>query len=211
MSLQHKTDLATVAQGRVISQYKGLPLFVGLLGAITAVIQEVEDAYWALFNAVLLDTATGIWLEYLGAIVGEAREGAVDNDYRVFIRARILANKSSGTIDEVLTIIALFPGLDPPDVFESADEYYPASMLIVLDPSLSFDVVVLNRMLRIVAKARPTGVRLMINSIVSPSAEADTFTFGDSGVAQPQIDALLGAGDSGNPATGGHLSSGNLA
>jgi hypothetical protein len=208
MAFTHKTDLAVVAQGRIVSQYRNSPLFVALIGAIAGVIQTVEDAFWDLYSAMLLDSATGVWLEYLGAIVGEAREGWGDTDYRRLIKARILINKSSGTIDEVLTIAALILDVSVTTVFLRAEEFYPASMLLEIVHTVHPPAALRNRLCRMVARARPVGVRLLINSVPNDS---NTFTLGDSDVAQPQLDINLGFSDTASPTDGGMFASGDLA
>lgn len=202
MGLTHKTDLAVVAKGRIVSQYRNSPLFVALIAAIAGVVQKVEDAFWDLSQAMLLDTATGVWLEYLGAIVGESREGDSDADYRRFIKARILANRSSGTIDEVLTIVALILNVSPiSSAFEEAAEFYPASMLLVIDDTIVTTSDKLRRRLcRIVSRARPAGVRLLINS--SDDDELHSFELGDSATV---IHAVDFSGASGVVDAGGTL------
>lgn len=192
MSLQHKTDLAKVAKGRLIAEYRNMPMFVALIGAIGDLIQIAEDAYWDLFNAMLLDNATGIWLEYLGAMIGEAREGWGNDDYRRFIKARILANKSSGTINEVLEIIALIiNATDPTVAFLRAEEFYPASMLIeIAYPDWPTNDALRSRLVRIVSRARPTGVRLLINSTDDDTGGA-CFTFADLPMAPAITDVTM--------------------
>lgn len=211
MSYARKTNMAGDAQGRVVIQYRTLPIFMALIGQLGAMVQMIEDAFWDLYSAAFLDTATGVWLEYLGGIVGENREGYNDTDYRGFIKARILANKSSGTIDEVLTILAMVLGTAINVTYISAVEFYPASMLVMIDLAIHPNAALRNRLCRIVARARPTGVRFLINTFPS---DINTFQMGDSGVAQPQMTDLLGFGDTAFPdpgGTGGMFASGDLA
>lgn len=200
--------MAADAQGRVVSQYRELPLFMALIGQLGGQVQLIEDALWALYQAAFLDTATDVWLEYIGSIVGEAREGFVDLDYRRLIKARILANRSSGSIDEVIAVIATALEIDPTLLFLRAEEFYPASMLIELAIDVNPSLDLQNRVVRILARARPAGVRLMFN--VQPSA-TNTFSCGDSGNAQPEIDALQGFSDTGDLTTGGMFDNGSLA
>ncbi len=208
MSFEHKPDLAGDAQRRVIAQYRENDQFMALIGALGDEVQQIEDAIYALYQAAFLDTATDVWLEYLGAIVGEAREGWGDADYLRFIRARILANKSSGTIDELLEIVAMVLGSPVGVMWDTIQEFYPASLLLVVDVGLNPSEALRNRMTRITARARPAGVRLMINT--APE-DHGTFACGDSGNAQPELDSAQGFGDSSDPSTGGKLASGDLA
>lgn len=67
-------------------------------------LQEIEDAAHQLLNRTL-DNATGYTLDCYGKLVGQPRGVFTDDeDYRRVIRARILANKSSGTIRDVLRV-----------------------------------------------------------------------------------------------------------
>lgn len=67
------------------------------------------NALGAAMRAVLtqrsIDTAVGAQLDVLGALVGRARQGVTDDEiYRRYIRAQISANKSDGTIPDILTV-----------------------------------------------------------------------------------------------------------
>ncbi len=208
MALEHDTTLATETQALVLAQYLDLPVFMSLVGQLAAQSQPIEDALWDLSQAMLLDTAEDIWLDYLGAIVGEAREGYSDEDYRSFIFARILANRSSGSIDELEEILALMLGTDVDVSFESVTEYFPCSILIVILSTVHPDTALRSRFCRMLARARAAGVRLLINS---NSTDDNSFTCGDSDNSQPETDAMLGFGDSGDPDTGGKFASGDLA
>jgi hypothetical protein len=51
-----------------------------------------------------LDQAQGVWLDFLGNFVGELRAGANDADYRTFLQARIIANRSQGRIEDLIAV-----------------------------------------------------------------------------------------------------------
>lgn len=78
-----------------------------LLGAILAPAQDVENALQQMALYRFVDTAEGAQLDIIGRIVGQEREGLTDTDYRRYIRARIAANNSNGTIEDVLTVAFL--------------------------------------------------------------------------------------------------------
>jgi hypothetical protein len=59
-----------------------------------------------------IDFASGVWLDYLGEIVGEPRKGRLDADYRRYIRIRILVNRSEGKLGDFYAIgLLAFTGL----------------------------------------------------------------------------------------------------
>jgi hypothetical protein len=49
----------------------------------------------------------GDQLDKWGGLVGESRGGLEDDDYRRFIRARVLVNRSKGSTDELVKIMQL--------------------------------------------------------------------------------------------------------
>lgn len=209
MPLEHDTTMAEDAQGRVLAQYRESPQLMDLIGQLGANVQFLEDAFWDLNNASLLASAVGVWLEYLGFIVGEFKEGWSDANFRRFIEARILANRSSGTINEVLAVLAKGFDLTSATILQSYTEYYPASALMVVDPDVITTTDLRRTVYRIVARARAAGVRLLINTAFG---DATTFTCADSDDAQPVMDADQGFGDSDDlGGTGGMFASGDLA
>lgn len=77
-----------------------------LLACLCAPAQGIENA----LAQLLLDTleiSEGVNLDVFGAIVGQARNGMLDVDYRRYIRARILVHRSRGTEDELIAIAKL--------------------------------------------------------------------------------------------------------
>lgn len=104
------TDYDVRVIERLLSQYRGKPRIESLMLGGSEPIQVLED----LLNELLVDTqfavAVGVHLDAWGALVGEERGGLTDAEYRVFIAARILANKSLGTGDELIRIFDLIDG-----------------------------------------------------------------------------------------------------
>lgn len=97
--------------------------------AYTPQIQELEDELFNLLNQRALSTAEGAQLDGLAELVGISRyTGESDADLLIRIQAQILANKSSGTIPEILTIVGLLVGLSVELEFI---EYFPAEFRLV--------------------------------------------------------------------------------
>lgn len=108
------TDHSDVAESRLLEQFKNdaSPNLVKMLRVFIDKVQEKEDMLWELFDERLLSNAIGETLNIYGRIVGQPRNGADDTTYRVRIRARIAINRSSGTINDLLTIAALLTSND---------------------------------------------------------------------------------------------------
>ena len=107
------------------------PRIQAILSAEAAQYQAIEDAYWQLLTEFGVDTATGHALDVLGRIVGEPRQGALDADYRLRVRARIRVNRSDGTIEDIIEVVRLLIGsVLLPSATIKLTEYYPAAFVL---------------------------------------------------------------------------------
>ncbi len=105
------SDFQERTLGRLLSQFKGKVRIEALLTATATVVQELEDLFIGqLLNESEFDVAAGVHLEAWGKLVGEQRGGLLDEDYRRFISAKILANKCLGRTDEFIRIFDLVTG-----------------------------------------------------------------------------------------------------
>ncbi len=82
---------------------------------VEAVISQVNDLFVLLDSisaAWSLEEAVGVQLDGIGALAGILRPGGVsDEDYRVYLRARMAARQWDGTNESLARILAIaFPG-----------------------------------------------------------------------------------------------------
>lgn len=100
------TPLDHIADGtsKVITQYLNKPVFLKYLAVYLNQIQYVENALVAIFQAFQLDTATGFRLDWIGRKVGQSRVGSNEEVFRRFIRGRIAANRSRGSMTDVIKV-----------------------------------------------------------------------------------------------------------
>lgn len=116
------TDWQARLRGRLAMQYRESN-HVGIVDAIAAQTQAVEDAGQALCRIYYIDPVTddatsplygvgrGAQLDGIGAIVGQPNAGESDEIYRLYLRARIRANKSSGSPPNLFAVYqAMFAG-----------------------------------------------------------------------------------------------------
>lgn len=89
---------------RLTSMFRGRTTVEGILGAYLTPVQTFENACWSILSALKLDTS-GIMLDLLGGIIGEARKGRGDSLYRKALAVRVLVNRCTGRIPEILHII----------------------------------------------------------------------------------------------------------
>lgn len=107
MATSQITDHVERSLAANLSQFRGKPAWTGLITSIVRQVQEVEDAAWAVLVARVLANATGWTLDKIGKLVGQERQGMVDDDYRRYISARIATNRSKGGIRDLITISRL--------------------------------------------------------------------------------------------------------
>lgn len=74
----------------------------------TEELGDLISSIEGILNSKNIDDNSGVWLDYLGYIIGVGREGRSDEDFRVAMRLKILINRSSGTTQEVQDIVKSF-------------------------------------------------------------------------------------------------------
>ncbi len=188
--LTKKITITSEALANLIEFFKNKPKIAAFISAFVDQSQDVEDGSFEVLLDTIIETAVGVQLDGIGVIVGRARGGLSDDLYRVRLQAQILLNKSSGLLDEILTIIALLEAAPITNVIEK----YPAGFVIeILDIQGSPA-----QLAAIIAEARSAAVNGHLHYSLSPAAELFTFASGDV----PEADTSKGfANDAGT--TGG--------
>ncbi len=180
----------------LLDQYKYKPRLEAWLSAYLRQVQELENATYDVIILRLLDVATGAQLATLGKIVGQPNsENLGDDEYRIFIRARILINRSTGDMTGILAVLDLIS-----DTPLTANEYFPASMLFEFEEFLDHDPELVATMLR---DAKAAGVWLGV--VVPTALPINQFLYMSVGDTSVSTHAY---GDSENPDTFGLLSDG---
>jgi hypothetical protein len=101
-----KIDHIADGTSKVISQYRNKPKFLIRLACYLEQVQHIEDAIFAVRDAFNPDTAVGFRLDWIGRKVGQTRVGG-DDTYRIYIKARIRVNRSSGKAADVQGVAGL--------------------------------------------------------------------------------------------------------
>jgi hypothetical protein len=171
MATEHITDHIARALSRQTQQFKSKPNLEAFITAIVRPIQRLEDVAWQLYTERGLELAVGVQLDVLGVLVGEEREGKLDEAYRRHLRARVRANRSNGTVEDLLAITRLI--LDDEDAELIMEPGYPAGLTLLIDGITLTEAVAetLIRMLRVAAAA---GVKFLL--VWYPAADAAMFT-----------------------------------
>lgn len=184
--LSHLTDLADRAQKRAMLQYRSLTKFMADVAVVVSEAQALEDALWDFSQQLQLDSAIGVWLERLGNLIGQARQGFADDyagsgsvaGYRDLIKARILANASDGSTETMLAVIQqIFSSLGM--TIEAKDWYPAAQSFNITDPPLNGQTgsATITALLNLVRIARAVAVQTMI--LYQDDVDAEEFVMGD--------------------------------
>lgn len=112
MTFTKSTTRVSDAQDLWTYQLKGKATIDALTSLFATESQAWEEVADDILLARAIDTAVGDQLDDLGLIVGQLREGRTDDRYRVWIRARIAANRSSGSPVDMYKVASLIFGQD---------------------------------------------------------------------------------------------------
>jgi len=177
---EHYTDHVARGIERLIERYR-LPRTSALLASWLTEVQAVEDAFYQLLTERSVATATGETLDILGRIVGQPRDGRDDATYRLWISARVMVSRSSGTTEQILAIANKLVG----GAAVVLREYYPGSFIVNLggvDVHTGFEIA------QLLVLAKAAGVRFLAtwSNVGWPAV----FTFAPADVPVP--DSPLG-------------------
>jgi hypothetical protein len=181
--IAHNTEHVADAMARLLEQFKNQPNLEDLFECLLTPNQTAEDLLYDLYTLRWLDTAEGVHLDNLGEIVGQPREGRTDSVYRLWIKARILLNRSTGKGDDLLQLMQIVAT----DANLNLTEQYPAGLLVEIWELDSNAQAVYD----LLHAAKAAGIRLHFTYSTLPVT--DLFTY-DTG---PGYDTGTYAGDIG--------------
>lgn len=129
-----------------------------LIAAIAPSVQELEDTFWALFAERSLQDAVGDALDQWGELLDEARDGLTDGHYRRVLLVKARVNRSNGTINELVDILAQLVDADEDSVIYMP--LYPAGFALEYLRQVQSPASLLARVRRLILDATPAGVGL---------------------------------------------------
>src|SRR5690606_2715333 len=165
MSVEHFPDHAERALSRLAGQLRSSATHKGLVLALARQSQDLEDALIGFKILRQVDDASGAQLDGIGSIVGCAREGSEDPDYRARIKAQILVNRRSGEIETLIAIVSLLL----PGARVVVTEFEPAALDVRADDTALADPMRIAKLLKV---AKAGGVKLTFSYSTAPEAEA---------------------------------------
>jgi hypothetical protein len=105
MSIYQIVDHADRAVANLISKFENATNFQELVRIFVDEIQQLDDLVFALISERYLSSAVGAQLDAYGVVLGFARQGFSDTEYRNLLEARALINQSEGQIGPILFIL----------------------------------------------------------------------------------------------------------
>lgn len=142
-----------------------------LLSILVEPFQAVENAFIQLSTLLDINLQSGVNLDAIGKIIGQARGGVDDATYQAYLRARIFANRSTGRHEDLLKIASLVLN-DPTIPIVLVREGTATARMTIVGQITD---AIANVLIALVIPAAALGVRFLIEwSTVPPAA---TFTF----------------------------------
>lgn len=94
------------AQANLLTQYRNRPILGGIIANLAGYAQKLEDAAFPMSVArqIINSTISGAQLDGVGQLVGLARQGLTDDEYRLLIFGTIAQNNSNGTNETILAL-----------------------------------------------------------------------------------------------------------
>ncbi len=204
MIITQVTDRAARMVARLLYQHRNNENLKALLRIWGAELQELENVIWQLQSFVgrNLDNATGALLELLGKLVGEARKGGLDPEYRYRIRARVRANRSTGTAEDIYSVFRALLGNAPTAVTQYIAGW-PASFTLRIE-NFSLGASFVDTFARFLYDSKAAGVGGVLEFYEGPEGEAFRFATAAflSGAIGAGVNTLTVSSTAGFPATG---------
>lgn len=107
------SDHEAQAKALLTDQFRNKTKIVQFLATWTNQVQALETVFADILTKRFVETAVGDQLDQIGKLVNEDRNGNDDDTYRIYVRLKILANKSQGLSENLLEIASQVPGIGP--------------------------------------------------------------------------------------------------
>lgn len=180
MTVEHSIDHEERAVRKLLSRLRQ-PRTSALVRSWAEQKQRIEDAAHEVAEHLNIEKGFGVILDMIGSIVLAGRNGLSDDDYKIFLRAKARAIRSTGRPADNVDVLELATNGEKSFRFRNAP---PASSVIVLVDELDIPLAPL---LELLALANGLGTSTYFYYSTAPK------------------DEQLRYGWSGNPVMGGEL------
>lgn len=184
-TIDYITDWEGRLRGRLYEQFKGKVTWTAIVQLLGRLAQDWEDAAQSVLTIISIGDSVGAQLDNLGRIVGQPRNGLDDDTYRLYLGARIIANKSNGTAEDIYRVFrALFGALGFLYIFGGTKTF----VMRVLSALTSSQVAAALTFLR---DSKEAGARAILEWQEFPDAEAFVFE-GGTGLGFDDLSGAVG-------------------
>lgn len=110
ITVDYVSDWAVRLKTRLYTQFRNAVTWQEFCDLLGAASDDIELAAQSLFSLPDIDDSSGAQLDLIGRIIGQPRIGSDDATYRIYLKARVLANKSCGTSEDIYGILRALYG-----------------------------------------------------------------------------------------------------
>lgn len=172
MALTPITDHIQQGLGKLVERYKRLPRFAMWCATHLWQVQQIEDSIAEFKGSLNVDTCDLTRLRLLGKLVGQTEVGTLDQ-FRLYVKTRILVNQSSGHSPTLIKIARILLGnIRFTNWGGGAFEIEALDPIGTRDPNISAELL---------NAARAGGVRFRL--VFSGEADAASFSFATGSVS----------------------------
>ncbi len=211
MAVVNVPDWPARLRAKIYTQFAQSNWAVPTANAIGAGAQSLQNLLVAMLSLWSIDTITndptspaygvgrGVQLDRIGRLVGQPRSGADDDHYRYYLRAKIRANKSNGSPDDLIAVFKAMLGATELPFYQPGSN---ASFILRLSTPMTEAVAAIA--LYFLRIAKQAGVRALLetqelaDSLMFYTAQATYLT----SIASPG-DATIDVADASAFPTGG--------
>lgn len=110
--LDYIPDWAARLRSRLYTQFRSSTSWQAWCDVLGQQFDDLEAAGQTLFTLLDVEASEGVQLDVIGRLIGQPRNGVDDPTYRLYLSARVLANKSTGTVEDIFKIMRALYGQD---------------------------------------------------------------------------------------------------
>ena len=108
--VDYNTTRIEEAQSLWTHQLKAKDVIDAITAAVVQQSQDKEQVLYQLRQRLDIDTQVGVQLDKIGVLVGQPRQGLLDDIFRLWLKARIRVNRSSGSNKDMYQVAELVLG-----------------------------------------------------------------------------------------------------
>lgn len=180
---------------RLSLQYRDKAKLAKVLSILSKQAQAIETMFQDMLVLRYLANASAQQLDDIGLVVGQARYAMDDDEFRLYIRIRIKANASSGTMAELLEILRL---LVPATATIHAREERDATLRLRVG-AVATEADFASKLNVFMKKARAAGVGHRFETALEDADTVFTLDSGGLGLGYQLASGSIDPAPSGNP------------